>query len=124
MLILDKKIGELIKSSFIEKFQSGGFRVSGDEFVLLFRQSYLDEFKKTTALFENCTISFFDSNKEEEKTFSVKVSFGIALNDADCDFQILRNRAELACKKLKLCPTEDILNGRQKSNDIKPKVFA
>lgn len=94
------KIGELMESSFIEKFQSQGFRISGDEFVLLFNDLFLNEFKKYSSLFQNYTIPFFDSNSEE-KTFSVKVSFGIALNDTDCDFQTLRDRAELACKKAK-----------------------
>lgn len=95
------KVGELIKSRFIEKFQSQGFRISGDEFILLFNQSFLNEFKENTALFEKCAVSFFDSDTVEEKTFTVKVSFGIALSDSDCDFQTLRGRAELACKKAK-----------------------
>lgn len=94
-------IGKLIKASFVENFQSEAFRISGDEFVLLFNQNFLNEFKSQTKSFGNCTISFFDTSTEEEKTFTVKVSFGIVLNDADCDFQTLRNRAEMACKKAK-----------------------
>jgi len=95
------QIGELIKSEFIEKFQSEAFRVSGDEFILLFNQAQLNQFKLQTASFEKCEVSFFDSDTAEEKKFTVKVSFGIVLYEADCDFRKLRNRAEMACKKAK-----------------------
>lgn len=118
------KVGELIKSSFVENFQSEGFRISGDEFILLFNQGFLDEFKKNTTLFEKCAVSFFDSDTAEEKIFTVKVSFGIALSDADCDFQTLRGRAELACKKAKTLSDQRFFEWtseieRHKTNDFR-----
>jgi diguanylate cyclase (GGDEF)-like protein len=95
------KVGELIKKAFVENFQSEAFRIGGDEFILLFNRSQLNQFKSQTTAFEECVISFFDSDTVEEKTFTVKVSFGVVLYDADCDFRTLRNRAEMACKKAK-----------------------
>lgn len=96
-----EEVGKLIKTSFVDNFQTEAFRIGGDEFILLFNQSHLTQFKSHTALFEKCTIPYFDSDTAEEKPFTVKVSFGIVLNDANCDFQTLRNRAEMACKKAK-----------------------
>lgn len=118
------EVGKLIKKEFVENFQARAFRISGDEFVLLFHQNSLSEFKSRTTLFEECPVSFFDSESAEEKTFTVKVSFGIALNDADCDFQTLRGRAELACKKAKTLLNQRFFEWtpeleRNKTNDFR-----
>ncbi len=91
----------MIKTLFVENFQSEAFRISGDEFILLFNRNYLNQFKSQTTSFEKCAVSFVEPKTDKEKIFTVRVSFGIAFYNAGDDFQVLRNRAEMACKKAK-----------------------
>ena len=81
----------------MEGCNAQGFRISGDEFILLFHQDSFESFKLATASFEKCSVSFSE-DASDEKTFTVNVSFGIAFNDDVSDFQQLRDQAELACK--------------------------
>jgi GGDEF domain-containing protein len=64
---------------FVEDCKAQAFRISGDEFVILLNQSSLEQFKLKTVSFEKCTVSFSDG-QSNEKSFTVSVSFGIALS--------------------------------------------
>ncbi len=94
------KVGELILEFFVDKLGIDAFHISGDEFLLLFTSDVLEKFKENCQNFKDCEIQFTDKNGP--KSFSVGVSFGIAIGDENLDFQEIKSRAEVACKKAKI----------------------
>lgn len=95
-----RRVGELMRAEFVENCQAKVFHPSGDEFIVLLRRDSVEKLKSAMACFKDCAVSFFDA-AEGEKNFTVSVSFGIAFNDEESDFQKLHSRAETACKKAK-----------------------
>jgi diguanylate cyclase (GGDEF)-like protein len=89
-----REVGKSIHTNLVNE-NTKGFHISGDEFVLLTKESALNDFKKSTVMFEKWDITL------NEKVFSTRLSFGIAINDNKSDFQRLQDRAELACKYAK-----------------------
>jgi diguanylate cyclase (GGDEF)-like protein len=94
-----EKIGEVIKEQFVDKLGIQAFHISGDEFLLLFTSDILMDFKNKCDNFKSCEVLFTEEDKS--KSFKVGVSFGIAINDENSDFQEIKSRAEVACKKAK-----------------------
>lgn len=89
------RVGIMIKELFVEKFNATAFRQSGDEFVILLQHQYLEKFKLATTSFTSCEVQF------NEKAFSIGVSFGCASDDGESGFELIKARAETACKKAK-----------------------
>ena len=90
------RVGNMIFKYFVEKCEAQAFRQSGDEFVILLHDRFLDEFKETASFFKSCVVT------REKGNFSVSVSFGYAVKKEDeLDFETIRARAEAACKEAK-----------------------
>lgn len=94
-----EKVGEVIQELFVDELGVNAFHLSGDEFLMLFNTDVLNKFKNSCHNFKGCQVSFTD--KDGSKSFKVGVSFGIALGDESSNFQELKSRAEMACKKAK-----------------------
>jgi diguanylate cyclase (GGDEF)-like protein len=90
------QIGILIQELCVEKCKAQAFRPSGDEFVILLHIKFLDALKSVTKSFADCQVPF------EGRSFSVGVSFGIAVSDGSLEFEKVISRAEAACKKAKI----------------------
>jgi diguanylate cyclase (GGDEF)-like protein len=93
------KVGEVILEQFVNKLGINAFHISGDEFLLLFKSDILNEFKSNCRNFKDCEVLLTDDG--ESKSFKVGLSFGIAIGDENIDFQEIKSRAEIACKKAK-----------------------
>ena len=89
------QVGILIEELFVQKCEARAFRASGDEFVILLQSRFLKKLKSAAKSFSSCSVHF------EENKFSLGVSFGFAFGDEDFDFETIKRRAEIACKKAK-----------------------
>jgi diguanylate cyclase (GGDEF)-like protein len=89
------QVGVKIQELFVEKLKALGFRQSGDEFVLLIQEKFINEFKEAASYFGSCPVQVAD------KSFNVKMSFGYITSDGTLDFETLRSNAETACKQAK-----------------------
>lgn len=90
------QIGIMILEHFVEKCEAQAFRQSGDEFIILLPDKFLNEFKDIVNLFKSCDVP------GEKGNFQVSVGFGYAIKqDDELDFEKLRARAETACKYAK-----------------------
>ena len=90
------QVGLLIQEHFVEKMEGQAFRPSGDEFVILLQNQFLGEFKLLVPLFADCEVPL------DDKRFSIGVSFGFAFSSEEIEFEIIKSRAEIACKKAKI----------------------
>lgn len=90
------QVGILIQEFFVANCQAQAFRQSGDEFVILLQSKFLDRFRAAAKSFTSCQVLF------DEKSFSVGVSFGYAVSDETLGFEMIKARAEIACKKAKI----------------------
>jgi diguanylate cyclase (GGDEF)-like protein len=88
-------VGILIQELFVENYNAQAFRQSGDEFVILLQDKFLDNFRETANSFKACLV------QGSEKSFSVGISFGYAVSDGELGFETMRTRAETACKEAK-----------------------
>jgi diguanylate cyclase (GGDEF)-like protein len=89
------KVGELIKTVFVDECGAHAFRQSGDEFVLLLSSESLESFKVRVDRFTSCEFQI------EDRTHTTSVSFGYAVSLAETDFATLYARAEVACQVAK-----------------------
>ncbi len=100
-----EKVGELMLEYFVNQLNAKAFHISGDEFVLLLNFDALQDFKDNCKYFKSCQVLITDdasiADDEETQSFTVGVSFGIAVSAEDSDFQEIKSRAEVACKKAK-----------------------
>lgn len=94
------QIGILIQELCVEKCRAQAFRPSGDEFVILLHTEFLETFKTVAESFANCQVQL------QGRSFSVGVSFGIAVSDGSLEFEKVISRAEAACKKAKFQGSE------------------
>jgi len=86
------QVGELIRAVIVGGCDARAFRKSGDEFVILLKQTMLPVFYSKLETFRECTTPF-DGN-----VTTVSVSFGLCAPDGEpADFQVLLDRAERAC---------------------------
>ncbi len=88
-------VGRLIHEKVVARELGQAYRPSGDEFIILLQSKYLDDFLSLTHLFSNCEVRF------DTKVFYVGVSFGYAVSNEGIEFEIIKSKAELACKKAK-----------------------
>lgn len=88
-------VGTMIQNLLVEQCQAQAFRQSGDEFVILLKQQFLEQFQKLSAEFGDCKFEF------EEQQIKTAMSFGYAARETETDFEILLARAEIACQEAK-----------------------
>jgi len=89
------QVGLLIDEGVVKPDWGQAFRLSGDEFVVLLRKEFLSDFQQLTRDFSSCGVKF------DNEVFIVSLSFGYALSEDGIEFEVLRERAELACKRAK-----------------------
>lgn len=88
-------VGAMIQELFVEKCKAEAFRQSGDEFVILLRQEFLESFKSSAGDFAECNFEF------EGQQIKTAASFGYAVRHDDVDFDTLLKRADTACQTAK-----------------------
>lgn len=86
-----KKIGEKIEREFVKKLNAKAFRQSGDEFVILLKQSSIKSFQAKASAFKSVKFLY------EGKFLTTKMSFGFTVGDGKTVFDDLLKRAETAC---------------------------
>lgn len=91
-----RQIGELFDERVVKRNWGHAFRISGDEFIILLHSEFLDNFRELANTFSICKVKF------DNKIFEVSLSFGYAISENGVEFEVLRERAELACKKAKV----------------------
>ena len=89
------KVGEVIHKIIVEDFGGKAFRQSGDEFVILLKQSELANLLSVAASFSTIRFSY------NRKSLETSISFGYLLNDKKASFEELLGRAEVACQPSK-----------------------
>lgn len=93
-----KAIGDMIQEKIVENLDAVGFRLGGDEFLILLAQEKLEAFNLIAPSFAKCEFDY------DEKRLAAKMSFGYTVSDpkSKIDFDTLRRRAEEACHEAKL----------------------
>lgn len=86
-----RKVGEIIQAELVARIKARAFRQSGDEFVILLKQSQLKKFLSKTSSFASVTFSY------KKKSLETKMSFGYAVSDGKTSFSDLLEHAETAC---------------------------
>jgi diguanylate cyclase (GGDEF)-like protein len=86
----------MIKSLVVDQYQTRAFHISGDEFIILLRQKFLENFiTMSSENFANISFEF------AEKPISTSISFGYAIKENEIDLKELAKRADLACREAK-----------------------
>lgn len=86
-----RNVGEKIQEIIVAQLKARAFRQSGDEFVILLKQSQIKKFLSKTSSFASVTFSY------KNKSLETKMSFGYAVSDGKTNFSDLLERAETAC---------------------------
>lgn len=86
-----RRVGEKIQEDIVSQTTARAFRQSGDEFVILLKQSRIKKFLSKTSSFASVTFSY------KKKSLETKMSFGYAVSDGKTNFSELLERAETAC---------------------------
>ena len=86
-----RKVGEKIQEDVVTQIKARAFRQSGDEFIILLKQSQIKKFLSKTSYFASVTFLY------KEKFLEAKMSFGYAVSDGKTNFSDLLERAETAC---------------------------
>lgn len=89
-------VGKLIQTLIVEGLGARGFRKSGDEFVILCKESELELFRAHLSSFSNCTVMFNGNSLRASASFGA-----VSSADANGDFQALLDLAEAACRSAK-----------------------
>lgn len=89
------QVGIEFNRIFVGPMLAEGFRVGGDEFIILLHDNFLEEFRETVRTFRECQV------RTGETDFSVGVSFGYSVKIGEIDFETIRARAEMACNHAK-----------------------
>lgn len=103
-----RQIGELLDEGIVKANWGQAFRISGDEFIILLHSQFLDRFRELAKAFSSCKVKF------DNIVFEVSLSFGYATSEQGVEFEILRERAELACKKAKIVGDGECLGWTEK----------
>lgn len=90
-----KGVGETINQVVTKGLEAKAFRQSGDEFVILFKEAFVENFVSIIPSFSSITFTHYD---QELRT---TMSLGYARGDGKTNFQELMKRAEAACKYAK-----------------------
>jgi diguanylate cyclase len=91
-----KVVGETIRKTLIEDLEATAYRQSGDEFVILLKQEFLERFLAITPSFGNINFS------HKDKELITAMSFGYVRSDGKTSFRDLLERADVACQHAKL----------------------
>jgi len=86
-----RKVGEKIQEDIVTQIKARAFRQSGDEFIILLKQSQIKKLLSKTLSFASITFSY------KRKSLETKMSFGYAISDGKTNFSDLLERAETAC---------------------------
>jgi diguanylate cyclase (GGDEF)-like protein len=89
-------VGETIRKIVMEDLEAEAYRQSGDEFVILLRQEFIERFLSSTSSFGNINFS------HKDKELKTAMSFGYARSDGKTSFRDLLERAEVACQHAKV----------------------
>lgn len=89
------EVGELIQKWMVTECHAQAFHRSGDEFVILLSNQFLEKFKAVAPFFASCTFQY------EGETRKTAMSFGYSISQGEADFSVLVNRAETACQVAK-----------------------
>ena len=89
------EVGKLIQERLVDRCKAQAFRLSGDEFVILLSNRFLEDFKAEASSFASCSFQF------NEMTIKTAMSFGYAVWQSEASFTELFAKAEIACQVAK-----------------------
>lgn len=90
-----REFGTMIQKLFVDKYQAQAFRPHGDEFIILLKREFLEDFKTQVNKFAKCEFEF------DEEQINSAMSFGFAVREGETDFETLCNRADAASQEAK-----------------------
>jgi diguanylate cyclase (GGDEF)-like protein len=86
-----EQVGKKIQEKLVQKHKSKAFRQSGDEFIILLKQTAIKTLHAKTQIFKSLKFQY------KGKFLETKMSFGYVISDKKTDFTELIKQAEAAC---------------------------
>jgi len=112
-----RRVGEMIREFFVGACQALAFRPHGDEFVILLKREFIENFKAKVSNFAECRFEF------EGEQLETAVSFGSAIRDDEADFETLFKKADAACQKAKRMGDGVLVEWSEQIETDKPTEF-